>query len=302
MQSLRQERNSSKRNLILVLGLGALLYFLWGNRLSILNRISTRSPQSLKPTLESTVKDSLSGANGRYGVVVTNLKSGETALLNEHQSFETGSIYKLWVMATVYKQIEDQKLKEDDVVSDDIKVLNNDFGIDPETAELAEGTITLSVRDALTQMITISHNYAALLLVKRAGLSSVAEFLKNESFKDSSLGATGGVPISTPEDVAAFYEKLYRGELANSENTKKMLDLLKNQKLNNGLPKYLPADSIIAHKTGDIGWFKHDSGIVFTKRGDYIIVILSESDSPSGAQERIASTSKAVYDYFQTED
>ena len=77
-----------------------------------------------------------------------------------------------------------------------------------------------------------------------------------------------------------------------------MLDLLKSQKLNNKLPKYLPQEIDVAHKTGEIDSLTHDAGIVYAPTSDYIIVILSKSDYPPGAEERIADISRAVYEYF----
>ena len=92
---------------------------------------------------------------------------------------------------------------------------------------------------------------------------------------------------------------LYRLEkLADEQYTGLMVDLLKGQKLNEKLPKYLPKGTAVAHKTGEIGWFSHDVGIVYSPSGDYIIVVLSESESPAGANDRIAQVSKAVYEYF----
>jgi beta-lactamase class A len=77
-----------------------------------------------------------------------------------------------------------------------------------------------------------------------------------------------------------------------------MIDLLKSQELNDGLPKYIPETVEVAHKTGDIGLYKHDAGIVYTDAGTYIIVVMSETNVPLGAQERIALVSKGVFDYF----
>ena len=77
-----------------------------------------------------------------------------------------------------------------------------------------------------------------------------------------------------------------------------MIGLLKMQKLNEKLPKYLPNGTVVAHKTGEIDFLTHDAGIIYTKNGDYIIAIFSESDYPPGAKERIAQISKAVYNYF----
>ena len=74
--------------------------------------------------------------------------------------------------------------------------------------------------------------------------------------------------------------------------------MLKDQRLNRKLPADLPSNTVIAHKTGELGMFSHDAGIIYTPKGDYIIVVLSKSDTPAAAEKRIADISKAVYDYF----
>lgn len=270
-----------------------IIFLFW---VGIFKKTEIKSP---KLTLQSTIEQAMVGTEGRYGIVIKNFKTGESYRLNDRQVFQAGSLYKLWVMATVFQKIKEGSLKEDDLLSGDISVLNKEFNISPEEAESESGAISLDVSAALKQMITISHNYAALLLSKAVKLSSVEAFLKENGFRESALGSDTGPPEVTPSDIALFYEKLYKGELVGPEYTEKMADLLKNQQLNNGLPKFLPSEVKIAHKTGDIGLSKHDAGIVFLPdQGDYLIVILSESDYPPGAQERIALLSKAVYDYF----
>lgn len=250
--------------------------------------------------LQNVLEKAMQDTKGTYGIVIKNLKSGKFYFANEHKIFEAGSLYKLWIMATVYQQIQSGQLTKDQVLTKDIATLNQIFYIDPDLAEQTQGTITLTVQSALTQMITISHNYAALLLTEKIKLSSVATFLKENGFTQSTVGTEGDAPTVTPYDIFLFLEKLYKGELAGEQYTKDMIDLLRKQKLNDGLPKYLPNTLQVAHKTGEIGWFKHDAGIVFTDKGDYIIIVMSESESPAGAQERIALLSKAVFDYFQT--
>lgn len=294
----RRRRRRRKKFLRLILFFFILLsLFLFLNKLFTTNK-SVLSEETSSNTLKKTVANSLKDSTGTYAVAIKNLKNGDSYYSNEHQVFETGSLYKLWIMAEVFEQIQNGKLTEDEILSQDVKTLNAEFNIDPSAAELTEGTINFSVRDALNQMITISHNYAALILTQKIKLSSVAEFLKTHGFIESWVGTDGSPPKSTASDILRFYEKLYKGELGSIENTQKMISLLKNQQLNDGLPKYLPDKSMVASKTGDIGWFKHDAGIVYTEKGDYIIVVMSESESPLGAQERIALLSKTVYDYF----
>lgn len=251
-----------------------------------------------KPSLKEIAEKAMLGAKGKYGIVVKHLKTGETYHTKEHELFEAGSLYKLWVMAEAFQQIKEGVLKEDNLLAQDVATINEKFGIDPNTAELKEGRITMTVSQALNQMITISHNYAALLLSERLKNSSIKRFLKEQGFKESHLGDKRNLPRTTSSDIALFYEKLQKGELIDKTSSKKMLTSLKRQKMSDGIPKYLPKDLSVAHKTGEIGWFKHDGGIVFAKEGNYIIVVLSKSNYPLGAQERISMLSEAVYKYF----
>lgn len=260
--------------------------------------LSVENNQHVGASLKNIVQNALEGTKGTYGIIVKNLKTGETYYANGHRVYEAGSLYKLWVMATAFNKIQTGAWKEDQVLTEDVSTLNDKFYIDPDVAEQTEGTITFTVHDALEQMITISHNYAALLLTEKLKLSSVATFLKENNFNESKVGINEEAPITTPNDIALFFEKLYRGELANQEYTNKMLDLLKKQQSDDKLPKYLPQSVVVAHKTGEIDWCTHDAGIVYSPSGDYVIVVLSESDSPPGAEEKIAEVSKAVYNYF----
>jgi beta-lactamase class A len=245
--------------------------------------------------LQTVVQEELEGTKGKYSVVIKHLGTGETYMYNEHQSYQAASLYKLWVMAVAYNQIQEGKLKETDVLKSDIASINAKFNIGTDSAELKEGEVSFPVNQALQQMVTISHNYAALLLAQKVKLSNVTEFLKQHKYTESKIGSP---PKTSAFDIANFYESLYMGKLANNTMTTTMLDLLKKQKLNNKLPKNLPEDVVVAHKTGELGQVTHDAGIVYTKKGDYIIVVLSESTLPIGAEARIADISKGVYDYF----
>ncbi len=255
------------------------------------------SPEVQLSPLGKIVATALEGTKGSYAVAIKNLSTGEEYYLNENKSFETGSLYKLWVMAESFHKIQSGELDPEEKMSRTIADLNQTFGIDPENAELTSGGITMTVNQALTQMITISHNYAAMLLTEKNKLSTVRQFLTENGFKDS---AVGGDPKTTALDMLKFYEKLRSGQLANQENTDKMLELLKKQRLNNKLPAALPEGVTVAHKTGELGMFTHDAGIVYGKKGEYIIVVLSESPAPAAAEDRIADVSKAVYNYFES--
>ena len=249
------------------------------------------------PDLQQAVDGALLGTKGTYAVVFKNLSTGETFSQNDTREYETASLYKLWVMAAVYRQIAEGKINKTDILKEDITTLNQKFKIASESAERTEGSVTTTVQDALRKMITYSDNYSALILTAKIRLSSVSNFLTSSGFSQSHVGTGGKNPSSTAHDIALFFEKLYRGELTDQESTREMLDLLKAQQLNGKIPKYLPSSLAIAHKTGELDGYSHDGGIIYTPQGNYILVILSESTSRQQADERLAGISKAVYTY-----
>lgn len=248
----------------------------WGKPDILLNPfINSSNNKGLSEVVNSILKDS----EGRYGIVIKNLKTNETFTLNENEEFQPASLYKLKLMVGVFEQIKAGKLSSDDKVSGNIEELNRYFDIDPENAELKSGSLGFTVESALEQTITISHNYAAMILTKKINANKLAE------------------PI-TAKEMAHFFENLYLGKTIDGDYSKKMLELLSRQKINDRIPKLLPEGTVVAHKTGDLGGFENDAGIVFHSSGDYIFIALSESKIPDKAGEKIAEVSKVVFEYF----
>lgn len=317
IEKRRKKKLPVWRIAFLMLFAGSLSYFWLTNQNNLRSQTDLVSPVVLAATilpvavstdeplakisdanLKKIVETNLEGTSGYYAVVIKNLKTGEHFELNPDRVFESASLYKLWVMATVYDQEKSGQLNDNDELTESVQSLNQKFGLDSEVAELTDGMIDYSVHNALEKMITVSDNYTALLLTSKIRLSSVDNFLKQQGFNKSSVGITGDEPATTASDMELFFEKLYQGKLADQEYTQKMLDLLKQQKLNNKIPKELPDNLTIAHKTGELDTVSHDAGIVYSPNGDYIIVIMSDSDNPPAAENRISDISQAVYAYF----
>lgn len=261
---------------------------------------------SIPPPLERTnsqllgevIQSSLTGTHGEYGILVQNLKTNEFYTTNEHTKFYSASLYKLWVMLTVLEQINSGIINKDTMLSQDVTILNKKFNIGSESAEQTEGTIKMSVGDALEKMIVISDNYSALLLTEKVQLPAIASVLKKNGLFESELGKNDKPPTTTPYDIGLFFEKLYNDQLADKKTTDEMITLLKGQRLNNKIPKYLPDDVIVAHKTGELNEYSHDAGIIYTPDYDYILIVLTKSNDPEAAEIRIANISQGVYGYF----
>jgi beta-lactamase class A len=242
--------------------------------------------------IKQAVSEELDGEKGSYALYYKNLKNNDMYALNEHRQFTSGSLYKLWVMASTYEKIRLGDVSEDEQLSRTISYLNQQNDIDPSDAELTSGDISLTVKTALYQMITISHNYAAMLLTDRLGRNALIDFARKENFKETTFGP----PSTTAFDVGLFFDRLYTGTLVDKGYSSQMLELLSNQKKDNKIPRLLPENATVANKTGELGNFSHDSSIVYTENGDYILVVLSETPLPGHAEAVIAGISKRIFD------
>jgi beta-lactamase class A len=245
--------------------------------------------------LEKVVKPLIQNEKGIYAVGIKNLKTGDEYYLNENKQFETASLYKLWVMATVFQKVGQGNLSLNQTLSANVTDLNKAFGIDESDAELTEGVITNTVAGALNKMITISDNYSAYLLAANVRFSVVSQFLAANGFSSSRIGNGAFTDVT---DMVSYFEKLYNKQLVSEDASNQMMALLRQQQINDRIPKYLPDGTVVAHKTGELDGVKHDAGIVFSPKGDYIIVLLSDTNDLTHAAEVEANISKAVWEYF----
>src|SRR3989338_7816347 len=69
----------------------------------------------LSAALSDVVKSSMQGAKGKYAIVLKNLKTNETYMQNEHEVFQSASLYKLWVMAAVFDQEKKGNVQKDEI-------------------------------------------------------------------------------------------------------------------------------------------------------------------------------------------
>jgi len=116
-------------------------------------------------------------------------------------------------------------------------------------------------------------------------------------FKARRVGAEN---FTTAGDMAHLLEALYCGRFINPDVSKKCLDLLASQKVNDRIPKRLPGGTLVAHKTGLETGICHDVGIVYTKNGNFLIVALTKhNDKAAGVSKVfIANLSFIIYSYF----
>jgi beta-lactamase class A len=204
--------------------------------------------------------------------------------------YHAASTMKVPVMIGLFREADRGRLRLDDTVT-----VTNEFHsiVDGSPYQLSatvdsDGDVykaigtTLSLRALCEAMITVSSNLAANNLIERLGA-------RNIQATTDRLGAHGMQVLRGVEDqkafdaglnnttdaaaLAALMRKLGRGEVINKRASAGMVEILKRQRFNTGIPAGLPSGTIVAHKTGNITRIHHDAAIVYARR-PYVLVIL----------------------------
>jgi len=201
----------------------------------------------------------------------------------------TASLYKLGVLAEAERRVDAGELHYTDVIT-----------IEPEdvTADGSfEGAGTrLTLDEALEAMITISDNGSALALWHILGGENIDATLQKAGVTDFHVAYDESENNwATPHAIGTFFTLLAKKQLISAAASGRMLARLERQQINDRLPAQLPPGVVIAHKTGNLGGVIHDAGIIYTKTGPRIVVVMTWDALDEDAANLIASIGSLVY-------
>jgi beta-lactamase class A len=101
---------------------------------------------------------------------------------------------------------------------------------------------------------------------------------------------------TTARGLLVLFEAIGHGKAVDAPSDAAMIEILKRQQFNDGIPAGLPAGTAVAHKTGSITRIHHDAGIVFAAPRPYVLVVMVRGiqDQKTSAA-LIADISRLVY-------
>ena len=74
-----------------------------------------------------------------------------------------------------------------------------------------------------------------------------------------------------------------------------MVEILKRQKFNEGIPAGVPRGIAVAHKTGNITRINHDAAIVYARQPYVLVVLVRGIEDEKKSAALIAEISRALY-------
>ena len=236
--------------------------------------------QALWQKLEASIAEVDRNLDGVMGVAIEDLTTGQKYLLHENEVFPQASCIKIAVLAELYRQAQQGKLKLTDVY----KVSASDLVADSRIMNgLTPGVTQLTLRDLATMVAAVSDNSAANILIDRVGMENVNSLLDSlglthtrlrRKMMDLKAAGEGRENISTPSDMMTLLENIYRGKVLNKALAEDFFNILSIRK-NSWIPRDLPEDLKVADKDGELEGVRTNSGIIFIDKRPYILCIMT---------------------------
>lgn len=265
-------------------------------------------------TIEKVLKEQAATVTGQLGVYFLDLKTGASCTHNPDEIFPTASTFKVYLLAELFRQVKEGKF----ALTDRYILQEEDKAYGSGMLRLFDTGAALTLRDLAMLMMKISDNTATDILFRLVTRDSIKEntllplsFTQTKCDLDCAhllaacyqrgVGAppakvrpdlrnaaayTGGLAENdetTPRNIAAMLQLIYEGKWVDPDTCQQMLAIMKLCDGDNRITKYLPAGTVVAHKTGSMDRVANDVGIVYTPKGDYILAMFYNGNT--AAQE-----------------
>jgi beta-lactamase class A len=269
-------------------------------------------------TLKTSIENQISKIEGDVAVAFFDLSdSSNQVLINTDEQFHAASTMKVPVMIELYKQQSEGKLNLNDsiLLKNEFKSIVDgssykmDIGVDSDDVIYSKIGTQQKMYDLMYSMIILSSNLATNVLIEVVDAKKTTATMRTlgadkievlRGVEDIKAFRKGLSNSTTANDLLMIMKAIATGKAGTKEDSDKMIDILKDQKWNDMIPKYLPKGVEVAHKTGSITGVHHDAAIVFHPNGKkYVLVLLSKNlkDFDKGT-DQLAQISKSVYEYM----
>jgi beta-lactamase class A len=267
-------------------------------------KAATEKREVLWQKLQADIRQVDVQLDGVLGLAIKDLTSGEEFFIHGDEIMPQASSIKIAVLANLYLQAQQGKLK----LSDEYVVRKEDLvpGSDIMLG-LTPGVTRVTLRDLATMMVAVSDNSATNVVIDHVGFDNVNAMLDKlglhstrlrRKMMDLKAAGEGRENVSTPREMMTLLETIYRGKLLDKEMTEDFLKVLSTHKESSML-QGLPDDAVAVNKPGELEAVRNDSGIVMVKNRPFILCVmttyLKDERDGSAAIRRIAAL---AYSYF----
>lgn len=259
-------------------------------------------------TIRNRIETELLLVDMTAGIYFEDLQDGELIAINPDKIFPSASVIKVPVALHIMKLVQDAVLDFSDTVIMDMALPEYQQPMGSGVITNLTSKLSLNVRDLLMLSLAESDNLATNELLKLTSMEAINETLNDIGLKHTrstvliqnfGLLAQSTSNPTTAHEMGLIFRKLFHNELPLSEQLIKLLCL---QKYNTRIPFFMPEFDEhlqIPHKTGSVGSFIHDVGLIMRPEFNYVLSVLTHHNTTwLNASLTIARISKIIYDYM----
>lgn len=295
-------KNKSIAIALLVVGAIALGYLSY-RTVSYLNLLIRRRVEW--NVLRNNVNTQVAAFKGTAYVVIEDMRKGWRIGFAEDERLPSASLVKVPIMASCFYAAYRGTIDLEEEIPLQAR---HKAGGSGNLEHKPNGT-RLKVRELIEVMIVESDNTATNVLIDHLGFDYLNTRFRKFGLRDTNISrmmmdmqsrSRGIENYTTARDMALLLKRIYTGRLINKAISFTCLDILMRQKSRDRIPARLPADTVVAHKTGLEKGICHDAGIIFTDNGDLLMCVLTRhrNRSARSAKRFIATLAHQGYDYM----
>lgn len=268
--------------------------------------------------LEQRIAMVADASQGRIGVAAFDLATGRSISVLGDQRFPMASTSKIAIAATFLDGVDKGRWRLEDSYPLLVPVASKPLS--SRVAPVREGE-RLSAQTLIELMITRSSNTATDALLRAVGgpaavnawmsNAGIAEFrldrdiatlVRDDGELDPALHIDAR-DSATPNAMVELIRGLHQGRWLSAESRRVILGAMERCVTGKRrIPALMPANVLVAHKTGSLNNTSSDVGIIHGPDGRAIVVAIyvTGQGSRPGREARIASIARAIYDGFTT--
>lgn len=250
--------------------------------------------------LQKTLEAIVAQHHGNVALYAENISKGLNIGIRPDEPVQTASTIKLAILYEAIQQVRAGQIRLDDPI-----IMRKGDQV-PRSGVLLffDTPMSLTLKDVLTMMITVSDNTATNLVIDHLGRANINTRIHKLGLRNTYLyrkvfravedpvpddHSRFGLGKSTPREMAMLMRKIATSDLAEPESPSQpddqrlgetMLHMLRNQFYRSGIPRYLDTLytdtlSAIANKTGELNNVRNDVAAIDTKQELLILSIFT---------------------------
>lgn len=269
--------------------------------------------QKTDKQLRAKLQEAVSGFNGNIGIYVKNLRTGKTVSINADTIFPTASIVKVPILLGIMDKIQRGELQYDSSLTYKDSLLYEGSDI---LGSFKSGEKIL-LKKVILLMLTTSDNTASLWLQSLAGKGTrINEILESLGLKSTRVNSRTpgrennrtqyGWGQTTPAEMGAIFEKIYRNEIFSAAACERMMRCLgRNYWDEDEAISQIPPTIEVFSKNGCVNASRSEVLLVNAPHNPYIFCIFTKNNKDiSWTHENEAwamarKVSKLLWEYFE---